>query len=209
MTGAAVRSRLVELRRQRGAARRGQELLEQKREVLLRELLRRTRLRDESRDRAVAALRGARVHLRDAETELGQQTCAAAALAQPAVASVERGTETLLGIALPTLRARFAPFRPRYGPGGTAESLDQAGKAFAEVLPVLVRLAKEELAVRNLQRGFAQTVRRLNAIEKVILPRLDHEIRQVSSALEEEERDEALRRKRWLAATERGSPESR
>jgi vacuolar-type H+-ATPase subunit D/Vma8 len=110
---------------------------------------------------------------------------------------------------LPTLHARFAPFRPRYGPGGTAESLDQAGKAFAEALPVLVRLAKEELAVRNLQHGFAQTVRRLNAIEKVVLPRLDHEIREVGSALEEEERDEALRRKRWLAATERGSQEPR
>jgi V/A-type H+/Na+-transporting ATPase subunit D len=209
MTGAAVRSRLLELRRQRAAARRGQELLEQKREVLLREMLRRTRLRNEIRDRAGAELRSARLHLREAETELGRQTCASAALAQPAVASVERGTKALLGIALPTLRARFVPFRPRYGPGGTAESLDQAGRAFAEALPVLVRLAEEELAVRNLQRGFAQTVRRLNALEKVVLPRLDHEIRQVTSALEEEERDEGLRRKSWLAATGRSRHEPR
>ena len=53
-----------------------------------------------------------------------------------------------------------------------------------------------DLAVRNLQRGFAKTVRRLNALEKVVLPRLDDEITAVTTALEEEDRDEALRRKR-------------
>ena len=200
MIGAAVRSRLLELRRQRAAARRGQDLLEQKREVLLRELLRRSRLRSALRDRAAAQLAIARSRVREAETEVGRLTCAAAALAQPAVASVQRGTKTLLGIALPTLRGRFAPFRPRYGPGGTAASLDEAGGAFADTLPALVRLAEEDLAVRSLQRGFAQTVRRLNALEKTVLPQFDREIRTVTNALEEEERDEALRRRRWLQA---------
>lgn len=203
MTAAAVRSRLLLLRREREAARRGQDLLEQKREVLLRELLRRTRLRDEVADRAAAALAGARARLREARTELGRLAVDSAALAQTEIVSVERRAKTLLGIALPALQGRFKPFRPRYGLGGTAESLDRAGSAFAEALPVLVRLAEEELAVRNLREGFAKTIRHLNALEKVVLPRLDDEIRAVTTALEEEDRDEALRRKRWLAASSR------
>jgi V/A-type H+-transporting ATPase subunit D len=205
MTGAAVRSRLLILRRERGAARRGHDLLEQKREVLLRELLRRTRLRADVADRAAAALADARARLREAQTELGRLAVESAALAQTEMASVERRAKKLLGIALPALHGRFKPFRPRYGPGGTAESLDRAGSAFADALPVLVRLAEEDLAVRNLQEGFAKTVRRLNALEKVVLPRLDDEIRAVTTALEEEDRDEALRRKRWLAASGRDS----
>jgi V/A-type H+/Na+-transporting ATPase subunit D len=205
MTGAAVRSRLLLLRRERGAARRGHDLLEQKREVLLRELLRRTRLRADVADRAAAALADARARLRQAQTELGRLAVESAALAQTEMASVERRAKKLLGIALPALHGRFKPFRPCYGPGGTAESLDRAGSAFADALPVLVRLAEEDLAVRNLQEGFAKTVRRLNALEKVVLPRLDDEIRGVTTALEEEDRDEALRRKRWLAASGRDS----
>lgn len=200
MTGAAVRSRLLILRREREAARRGQELLEQKREVLLRELLRRTRVRAEIERRAVAALEKARLQLRAARIEMGGLGVDAAALAQTEMASVEPRPRKLLGIALPALQGRFQRFRPHYGIGGTAESLDRAGQAFAEALPVLVQLAEEDLAVRNLQHGFAKTVRRLNALEKVVLPRLQKEISAVTTALEEEDRDESLRRKRWLAA---------
>jgi len=201
MTGAAVRSRLLILRREREAARRGQDLLEQKREVLLRELLQRTRLRAEAEARAAAALEQARARLRVAQTELGRLAVQSAALAQTETVSVKPRVRKLLGIALPALKGRFQPFRPRYGTGGTAESLDRAGTAFANALPLLVQLAEEDLAVRNLQQGFTRTVRRLNALEKVVLPRLDGEIRAVTTALEEEDRDEALRRKRWLTAS--------
>ena len=168
---------------------------------MLRELLRRTRLRADVANRAAAALANARARLREAQTELGRLAVESAALAQTEMASVERRAKKLLGIALPALHGHFKPFQPRYGPSGTAESLDRAGSAFADALPVLVRLAEEDLAVRNLQEGFAKTVRRLNALEKVVLPRLDDEIRGVTTALEEEDRDESVRRKRWLAAS--------
>jgi len=49
MIGSATRSRLFELRRDRAAAERSAELLDRKREVLLREIARRERLRGELR----------------------------------------------------------------------------------------------------------------------------------------------------------------
>lgn len=199
MTGPAVRSRLVVLRRDRDAARRGRELLEQKREVILREVMRRTVLRDQERERLRAALAEARRLLRVAQVELGRAAVDAAVLAQPETAVVERRECRLVGVSIPGLYGAFPPFRPYYAPGGTAESLDRAGEAFAALLPMLVRLAEEERAVDNLQRGLVKTSQRLNAIEQVVLPGLEREIRAVAGAIEEEDRDESFRRKRWLS----------
>lgn len=127
----------------------------------------------------------------------------AAALAQPEIVSIERRDASLLGIRLPRLRAGKGAFRLHYGPGGMSESLDRAAAGFAAVVPELLKLAEEDAAVRNLRRGLAQTGRRLNALDKDVLPRLDREIRDATAAIEEEERDEAFRRQRWLGA-ERG-----
>jgi vacuolar-type H+-ATPase subunit D/Vma8 len=41
----------------------------------------------------------------------------------------------------------------------------------------------------------------LKALERVVISRLEREVREVAAALEEEERDESVRRKAWLATT--------
>src|SRR3990172_6179224 len=64
--GAAVRSRLLMLRRQLTAATTGHDLLERKLEVLLREALRRAARRDRQRARAAPRLAVARQRLADA-----------------------------------------------------------------------------------------------------------------------------------------------
>jgi vacuolar-type H+-ATPase subunit D/Vma8 len=63
------------------------------------------------------------------------------------------------------------------------------------VVPVLVELAEHAEAVRNLRIGLAKTVRRLKALEQVVIPRLERDARELAAALEEEERDESLRRR--------------
>lgn len=56
--------------------------------------------------------------------------------------------------------------------------------------------ARERLAVSNLQRGLAQTNRRWNALDSVILPGLARELADIAGALAEEERDDDFRRRR-------------
>ena len=67
----------------------------------------------------------------------------------------------------------------------------------AAVIPLLLLLATFE-AVRNLQAALRKTVRRLQALEQLVIPQLDREARAVAAALEEEERDDAVRARRWL-----------
>jgi vacuolar-type H+-ATPase subunit D/Vma8 len=57
-------------------------------------------------------------------------------------------------------------------------------------------LSEENEAVRNLQSALRKTVRRLQALEQFVIPELNREARAVASALEEEERDDAVRARR-------------
>jgi V/A-type H+-transporting ATPase subunit D len=195
-----VRSRLIALRREREAAAGGRDLLERKREVLLRELQAHTCLRDRQRTLAAEALGEARARLADARVELGGAVVDAAALAQPPAPAVERLETRVAGVALPRLRAAPRAFAPAYGPGGTAASLDQAGAAFVAAVPPVLALASADAGVRALAAALARTVRLLNALDRIVLPEMGREIRFVEEALEEEERDERARRRRPSAA---------
>ncbi len=200
MTGAASRSRLLELRAQLDAARRGHEVLERKRELLLHELRVRTAALAEERRRVLPALSAARVAIAVARAELGSAALDAAVLAQPLAAGVELRAGSILGTPVPRLVATPPAFRPRYGPAGTSASLDAAGAAFAAVLADLVRLAELDAGAVALRRGLRKTARRLSALERVVIPGCEAEVREVQSGLEEEERDDAVRRRAWLAA---------
>ncbi len=193
---AATRSRWLVLTRRRLAARRGRQLLEEKRGVLLAAVSEARGRRDAAREQASASLDAARNELAAGEIELGADTIEAAALAQPPGPGVALDRRSFLGVPLTQLRELPAPFTVAFAPGGTSATLDRAALAFAEALPLLLRLAREELALRGLLAGLARTGRRCSALEHVVLPELDAEIRAIEATLEEESRDEAVRTRR-------------
>lgn len=196
MTGPAVRSRLHGLRLERQAARLGRELLDNKREAILRALLDHSRRRAETKaalDRQYVRAVGA---LRDARITVGGRAADAAELAQPADAGVDWRAGSVVGVPTPKLTARVPAFAPRYGPAATGAHLDRAGSEYSALLTALVAFAEADEAVRNLQRGLSKTVRRLKALEEIVLPRLEHEAKAVSDALEEDERDDTVRSRR-------------
>jgi V/A-type H+-transporting ATPase subunit D len=194
MGAAASRSRLHTLRLERQAAALGRELLDDKREAILRALLDRSRRRA-SAAADVAAIQARAVRaLQHARIELGARAVERAVLAQPGVAAIEWRHGSVVGVATPRLEGRIPPFAPRYGPAGTAADLDRAGVEYSSLASAFVRFAEEDEAVRNLQSGLVRTVRRLKALEEVVMPRLDREFRDVTVALEEDERDDTVRR---------------
>lgn len=203
MKGPAIRSRVLELQRRLAAARHGRELLDQKREALQRELSVRLTARADKRARAADALARARARLADARVESGRRNVAAAGFAQTAPIAVTRVNTSLVGVSLPRLVAPASDFRLQYTLSDTAATVDAAARAFAAALTDLVAYAQEDSAVRHLRIGLARTTRRLNALDLRVVPEIRRELREVTAALEEEERDETLRRKRWLAAQAR------
>ncbi len=193
---AATRSRWLLLTRRRAAARRGRQLLEEKRQALIRAILRSRAERDAARDRAAEALANARAVLEEARIELGGDAVEAAGLAQGDAPRLRLARRSLLGVAIFALQEDLPALRLRFSPGGTSESLDRAAAAFGRALPLVIALAGRALELDGLRAGLARTSRRSNALDRVVLPSLDHEIRWIESSLEEEARDEAVRGRR-------------
>jgi V/A-type H+-transporting ATPase subunit D len=201
---AASRSRWLELVRRRSAARQGRALLDQKREALVRELLRRRQPLEQARRRAEESLATARERQRVAEIELGRDTVASAALAQPPSGELRLLETRSLGVLLRLAEVPRAAVMPAYAPGGTAASLDAAVAAYGTAVSALLALSREEEAQRAFRRALARTNRRWNALDRIVLPEIERELRVVAAAVEEEERDEAFRRRRLGAR--RGGP---
>jgi vacuolar-type H+-ATPase subunit D/Vma8 len=189
------RSRLFELRRDRAAAHRSAELLEHKCEVLLRELSRKTAARDALRRSVASRYETAYSLLRVARVEAGPARIASAALAQTLRCRIERRLVPVMGVSLVELDVTCEPFRAGYGAAGTTESTDVAGASFAALVPDLCVLAARELTVRRLRLALRKATKLLNALRKVVVPRIEHDIRAIVDGLEEEERDEAVRRR--------------
>jgi len=206
MSGRAIRSRLGELRQAKESAERGRDVLEQKLELLRREWDRRRALREEAARLAERKLRAARESLREARIELGRSAVEAAALAQPPAPAIEWTWERLAGVRLPSLSAKAGRFAAAYGTGGTSASLDVTAAAFGEAFAAVVALASCEAACHALRRATLRTMRRVNALDHAVIPRIRRELRDIAEALEEDEREESSRRKIWLTLRSSRAP---
>lgn len=198
MRAPAVRSQLLRLRDDLRAAIDGRDLLDRKREAILRSLAAasatRVRLESDVRDR----LRAARARLASAQAELGRAAIDAAALAQPPLPPPEVADSAIVGVRIPHLQRRGAPIRPHYAPASGSPLLDDTTLAWASVLEPLFAFAAADAAVRRLKAALTRTARRLSALDRAVIPAVREELRLLSAALEEEERDDAVRRKQWL-----------
>ncbi len=194
-----TRSALLARRGRLDLAKRGLELLEQKRDRLLDEF------RDAAQhvlteagelDRAVGAGRRALIA---AEVADGPEIVGSAALAARRDLVVSARPVTVMGVRIAEID--YAPLgRPRMGRGYTAAGstahVDEVAAAFEGVAEQVLRLAAHEVRIRRLSDEIRKTSRRVNALENTLIPRLEVEIRWIASRIEERERQDRFRLKR-------------
>ena len=73
--------------------------------------------------------------------------------------------------------------------------MDEAYRAFTALKPLIAELAETETAVYRLAVSIKKSQKRANALENVVIPGLDEDIRRISEVLEEREREEFVRMK--------------
>lgn len=186
---APTKSSYLALSRQLDSAKEGYELLEQKRQILVYELMSRLgRARDAER-RLAAALAPAFDALRDALLGVGSAALDRAALAVKMDHQVELSQQSLMGITLPFVAAHTAQLSVQFGFGGTSARTDRAMRRFVKVLPLLAETAELENSVIRLARELRKTQRRCNALSKVFIPDYSETIEYILSSLEERERE--------------------
>jgi V/A-type H+-transporting ATPase subunit D len=196
---AVTRSELLARRGRLSLARRGRDLLEQKRDQLMdefRNAAQRVLSEAGGLDRTAAAGRRALAY---AEAADGPEAVRSAGLAARRELELSARPATVSGVRIAQIE--FAPVgRPRLGRGytaaGSSPHVDRAAEAFEAVVEQTLRLAVEEVRLRRISEEIGKATRRVNALERVVIPRLEAEIRMIASQMEERERHDRFRLKR-------------
>ena len=179
-------------------AEQARELLEKKRTALLQELLQEADAAMEQSDLLEQAAAHAQRALARAEAIAGPHAIRSAALATRAKFSLQVSTVNVMGILVPHIEQRSVArsmFGRGYSPTGTSTTIDEAAAAFEAEVDAIVQLAESELRVARLATEIQQTSRRLNALDYVLIPRLQAARDMIKATLDERERAEHIRLK--------------
>jgi len=186
---APTKSSLLSLKKQLAFAEEGYDLLEQKRQILIFELMSRLNRARDAETRTAAAFKPAFAALREATLDLGSQALDRATLGVRMDHQVNLSDQHLMGMKIPRVTLKTEPLGVQFGVGGTSAHTDEAMRRFVEVLPLLAELAELENAVLRLARELRKTQRRCNALSKIFIPDYRETIGYIMGSLEERERE--------------------
>ena len=192
---APTKDNLNAAKRSRALADNGYELMDRKRNILIREIM---ELMDEAEDlqeRIDSTFSEAYASMRLAEISMGG-SAQSGANAVPIDDSFSIRFRSVMGVELPVVSAEpEEPSGPPYGLAFTSSDLDDAYFKFAEVKELIRELAETENCIYRLAYAIKKAQKRANALQNIVIPGLDSEIARISDALEEKEREEFVRLK--------------
>lgn len=189
---APTKSNLLNLERQLDFAQEGYDLLEQKRQILIFELMGRLNRAEEAERKVSEALRQAFDALNEATLDTGSEAIDRVTLGIAMKHDLELSDDRLMGMGVPKVAVRTEAMGVRFGVGGTSSNTDIAMSRFVDVLPLLAELAELENAVVRLARELRRTQRRTNALSKIFIPQYRETIDYIMGSLEERERESLI-----------------
>lgn len=174
-------------------ARMGYELMDRKRNILVREMMGLIDKANSLRGRIDEIYSVAYRALQIANITLG--VCESLAKATPIEDDLSMTFRSVMGVELPTVRMQERPFQPWYDLSSSNAAYDEAYERFHAVKRMLVELAEIESSVYRLAVAIKKTQSRANALQNIIIPGLENTCRFITDALEEKEREEFSRLK--------------
>ena len=186
---APTKTNLLKIKKDLSFAREGYELLDQKRQILVAELLGLVDRAVDSQKEVEEGLKKAFYALEEAIVGMGRRSVAQAALAVNLTSNISISRRGIMGVAVPVVETSYVDRPPYYSLGETSFWVDEAMSKFKEVLGLLGRLAQARISLMRLAREVKRTIRRVNALEKIYLPGYEQNLKYIEGVLEEQERE--------------------
>lgn len=191
-----TRINLIQTKKTLSLAESGREVLERKRDILLRELRNSIYDAEHARGELVAELMKAYQSLTEANIAKGSETIANVALGSTAQTNYHVDYRSIMGVTVPAVEFQSeVDAKPDYGFASTSADLDKAFKQFNKVLELLADVARAEGTTFQIANDVKRTQRRVNALNHVLIPRYRNIAKWIEQVLEEKDREEFVRTK--------------
>lgn len=195
----ATRAELLAKKNQISLARQGRDLLKEKRNALLQELMRTAEQVIRSGEALEGDIGKATMALALAEALDGPEAVRSAAFAAQGQLMLEVTGVNIMGVPVPFIEQKSVargPLDRGYSLPSVSSRIDATAEAFEILLDLIIELADSEMRLRRLAEEIGRTTRRVNALENVLIPRLEAQRNYVQMVLEEREREDRFRLKR-------------
>lgn len=188
-----TKGNLIATKKSLELANLGYDLLDKKRNVLIREMM--TLLTDvkKIRDEITTSYQRAYYALQEANISLG--VIADIVEAVPIDTGLSVSYRSVMGVELPTITYEKHPLRLGYGFERANSKVDYAYRCFYHVKELTVLLAEVENSVYRLANAIRKTQKRANALKNVSIPEFVSTVKFITEALEEKDREEFTRQK--------------
>ena len=186
---APTKTNLLRLRSDLQFAQQGYELLDQKRNILIIELLALVDQTVDFQSRVDNALAKAYRALEETVFDMGKLKVQYLTGAVNITTDITVRSRRVMGVVLPVIETEFKEHSPHYSPMGTSFWIDSSLHFFKEVLKLLGKLSELKISVLRLANEVKKTIRKVNALEKIAIPDLEDTVHYIQSKLEESERD--------------------
>lgn len=190
---APTKNNLMKAQKSLRLARLGYDLMDKKRNILLRELV---KLTDElnSVQRELCAV------MNDASGEMRRANLTLGSLAQmqrliPAEKSVSVTSYSVMGVTLSHVTCALPQPVPYYGLNTTDSHLDSVYLSYCKALPMIMKLSELENNISRMCTAVEKAQKRTNALKNVVIPDLTSTEKLISDALAEKEREDFFRMK--------------
>lgn len=200
MPGAQVNQTRMELSRQKGrlaTAVKGHRLLKDKRDELMHEFLDLVRVNMELRRRVEDKIADANRNLALAKCTMSEEVLKEALMAPRQEVYLTSSTRNIMSVNVPVFSVQTRTSDENdiysYGYAFTSSDLDGSVRMLAEILPDLLKLAEVEKSCQLMAAEIEKTRRRVNALEHVIIPEAQKNIRTIGMHLDESERSTQVR----------------
>ena len=189
-----TRITLLELGDERRMVREGYELLDEKRMLLASEILAGLRRYRGLREDWLGQLASARAALAAAVRRHGYGSLGVHPADRGAFRAVHLEPRSLLGLTLVGARLELAEDAgPEFRAAESSPEAHRCAEAFRELVHIAAAMAGLAASLRIMARDYVRTERRARALENVILPEIDSDIRFVDTQLEAIDQEESIR----------------
>lgn len=176
-------------------SREGYELMDKKRNILIRELMELIAEASELQEQIDTTFTNAYRALQRANIQMGIHEVEEIALCVPVEHSIRIKRRSVMGTEIPKVEYEKGERKPAYSFYHTKLSLDEACQKFEQVKELTIRLAEIENSAYRLAYHIKKTQKRANALSHITIPKYERLEKEIQEYLEEKEREEFTRLK--------------
>ena len=189
---APTRDAYLEIQRTLKRVEEGHDLLEQKRQILVTELMTQVEVAKRIKDEIDAVMASAYEALWQAAVQSGITGLRRQSCGVEMEHTVSISSRSVMGVPVPSIEFEAAQFGVRFGLTDGRSSTDEVMRRFVKSLELVARLAQVENSVFRLAREIRRTQRRVKALEKIFIPQYKESLTYIEGALDERQREEFI-----------------